>query len=81
MTTFRKLQVFVKSTNFVEATKVVEVPLMDPAPNEVRVRQIFAGINATDMNQTSARYKNIEVPYDTGLEVRFYCTFGETLKK
>ena len=69
MSTYRKLQVFVKSTDFVAATKVVTVPLVEPAPNELRIRQIYAGVNATDINITAARYNTDgKVPFDIGLE-------------
>ena len=68
MSTYRKLQVFVKSTDFVAATQVVQVPLLEPECNQVRVRQIYAGCNATDMNITAGRY-DLPVPFGIGLEV------------
>lgn len=69
---FRKLQVFTKTTDFKAATKVVEVPLVEPNENQVRVKIIFAGVNATDINITAARYlSDGKVPFDIGLEVCF----------
>ena len=68
-TTFRKLQVFTKTTDFAKAVKVVEVPLVAPEPDRIRVRHLYAGINATDINITAARYfTDGKVPFDIGLE-------------
>lgn len=67
---FRKLQVFVKSTDFRAATKLVDVPLVEPADDQIRVRNVFAGVNATDINITAARYfTDGKIPFDIGLEV------------
>jgi len=67
---FRKLQVFTITSAFKLATKVVEVPLVKPAPYDIRVKNIFAGVNATDINITAARYQvDGKVPYDIGMEV------------
>lgn len=67
--TFRKLQVFTKTTNFVEAVKLVEVPLVEPEPNKIRVKQLYAGVNATDINITAALYfTDGKVPFDIGFE-------------
>lgn len=69
---FRKLQVFTKTTDFKAATKLVEVPLIRPNENEIRVKNIYAGVNASDINITSARYfTDGIVPFDIGLEVSY----------
>jgi len=69
MTTFRKLQVFTPSPDFESATKVVEAPLVEPGSGQIRVRQIYAGCNATDINIAAARYfTDGKVPFDVGIE-------------
>lgn len=69
MATYRKLQVFTKTTDFKQAVKLVEVPLVEPAADRVRVKQIYAGVNATDINITAARYfTDGKIPFDIGLE-------------
>lgn len=48
---------------------MVEVPLVDPNENQVRIRNIYAGVNATDINITAARYfSDGNIPFDIGLE-------------
>lgn len=67
---YRKLQVFTKTTNFQQATKVVEVELIKPDEDKIRVRNIYAGVNATDINITAAKYfTDGKIPFDIGLEV------------
>lgn len=78
---FRKLQVHTISTAFRHATKVVEVPLVKPPADLVRIKNIYAGVNATDMNYTAGRIPSSgKVPFDIGIEVRAQlliskCTF------
>lgn len=67
---YRKLQVFTKTTNFRQATKLVKCALTEPNEEQIRVRNIYAGINATDINITAARYlTDGKIPFDIGLEV------------
>lgn len=67
---FRKLQVFSKTPDFKAATKLVEIPLVEPSEKQLRIRNVYAGVNATDVNITSARYfTDGKVPFDIGLEV------------
>lgn len=69
---FRKLQVFTKTTDFRAATKLIEVPLREPVEDEIRVRNIYAGVNATDVNITAGRYQDqsnsSQESFDFGLE-------------
>ncbi|OTF70213.1 hypothetical protein BLA29_014518, partial [Euroglyphus maynei] len=66
---YKKLQVFTKTTNFRQATKLVECPLIKPKDDEVRIKNIYAGVNATDINITAARYfTDGKIPFDIGLE-------------
>ena len=70
---YRKLQVFTKTSDFREATKLVEAPLDPPTESQVRVKNIYTGINAVDINMTAARYfTDGKVPFDIGLEVSFF---------
>lgn len=69
---FRKLQVFKITPSFREAVKLVEVPLDPPKQDEIRVKNIFAGVNASDINMTAARYfTDGIIPFDIGMEVSF----------
>lgn len=68
--TYRKLQVFTKTFNFAEAVKVVEVPLVEPPADRIRVKQIYAGINARDVAVTAAIFPpQDKLPFDIGFEV------------
>ncbi len=68
--TFKKLSVFVKTPNFREATKVVEAPLTPPEDDQVLLKNIYAGVNATDINIAAGRYfGDVKVPFDIGAEV------------
>ncbi|CAG2163978.1 unnamed protein product [Oppiella nova] len=60
----------IKTTcNFREAVRVVSVPLVKPSDDEILVKTIYAGVNATDVNITAARYfTDGKVPFDIGLE-------------
>jgi len=67
--TFKKVSVIKLSTNFGEATKVVEVKLIPPEDNQVLLKVIYAGVNATDINITAGRYfTDGKLPFDIGLE-------------
>ena len=68
---YRKLQVHHMSPIFRQAVKLIETPLERPSPNEIRVKNIYAGINATDINITAGRYlvDRSKIPYDIGMEV------------
>jgi hypothetical protein len=69
MSTFRKLQVQKLTADFLAATKVVKVPLVSPATGQVRVKNCFAGVNASDVNITAGRYfTDGKVPFDVGFE-------------
>ncbi|CAG2109400.1 unnamed protein product, partial [Medioppia subpectinata] len=66
---YNKLSVFKKSTDFREAVRVVSVPLNPPNDDEVLVKTIYAGVNATDVNISAGRYDpNSQLPFDVGLE-------------
>ncbi len=68
--TFKKVSVVKLSANFAEATKVVEVPLIPPNDNQVLLKNLYAGVNATDINISAGRYfTDGKIPFDVGLEV------------
>ena len=68
--TFKKLSVVEKSTDISKAVRVVEVPLVPPQDDEVLIKNIYAGVNATDINVTAGRYfTDGKLPYDIGIEV------------
>ena len=64
------IKVFKLSPNFDEATKIVDMHMNDPAPDEILVKNIYVGINATDLIITAGRYfAHDPVPYPLGIEV------------
>ena len=68
--TYKKLSVFEKTRDFRRAVRVVEVPLDAPNDDQVLIKNIYAGANATDVNITAARYSTDgKLPFDIGLEV------------
>ncbi|CAG2174611.1 unnamed protein product [Oppiella nova] len=68
-TNYKKLSVIKTTCNFREAVRVVSVPLVKPSDDEILVKTIYAGVNATDVNITAARYfTDGKVPFDIGLE-------------
>jgi hypothetical protein len=57
-------------SNFDEAVKIVTQPLVDPLDNEILVKNIYVGVNATDLNITAGRYfAHEEPPYSLGIGV------------
>ncbi len=66
--TFKKLSVIKLSTNFAEATKEVEVPLIPPNDNQVLLKNIYVGVNASDINITAGRFTDGNLPFDIELE-------------
>ncbi len=68
--TFKKVSVIKLSANFASATKIVKVPLISPNDNQVLLKNIYAGVNASDINITAGRYfTDGKLPFDIGLEV------------
>jgi hypothetical protein len=68
-TTYRKLVATTLTPHFREAAEIVEEPLPEPGRGEVLVRNLYAGVNATDVNITAGRYSaDPEVPLDLGAE-------------
>lgn len=69
MQTYRKVIVTRPGRDFRAAIDIVEVPLPSPAPQEVLIRNLFAGVNASDVNISAGVYfMNIPLPWDTGVE-------------
>ena len=68
--TYKKLSVVEKTADFRRAVRVVEVTLEPPNDDQVLIKNIYAGVNATDINLTAARYfTDGKLPFDVGLEV------------
>ena len=68
-TTYRKLIGSRFTRNFREAAQIVDEELRLPAKNEVLVRHLYAGVNASDINMTSGMYIAAQaLPYDLGIE-------------
>jgi len=68
----RKIVVTKISQNFREATELLDAPIPQPGPGQVLVKNRYAGINASDINLTAARYDPAfaptQVPFDCGFE-------------
>jgi len=69
MATFKKLQVIKPSTDFRKATAIFEEPIPKVGPDQILVKNRYAGVNATDINISAARYfTDGKVPFDVGFE-------------
>ena len=67
--TYKKLIATELTTDFRKAAEVVETPFVEPEPGEVVVKNIYAGVNATDVNITAGRYTpGASPPFDLGAE-------------
>ena len=68
---FKKLSVVKLSPNFREAIEVIETELVPPKEDQILVKNMFVGVNATDVLLSAGRHKGIqkEVPYDIGFDV------------
>eukprot|EP00899_Mesostigma_viride_P023429 jgi/Mesvir1/4270/Mv22230-RA.1 len=72
---FKKLSAVRLTTDFRNAVQIVQVPLLAPAPGQVVIQVVYAGINASDINMTAGRYYGgakeaaKKLPFDVGFEV------------
>lgn len=68
--TYRKVVAAHFSNQFREAARIVEIDLLPPGPNEITVRNHFAGVNATDVNISAGGYTpGAKPPIDLGAEM------------
>ena len=69
-TTYRKLIADHFSNNFREASKIVKAELKPPTGHEVTIRNLYAGVNATDVNISAGLYTpGATPPLDLGAEM------------
>lgn len=81
-TSFRSLRVFELSPDFDRSVKIVDQPLVDPSSDQILVKNIYVGINATDLNVTAGRYfAHDPLPYPLGIEARSFFKSNFNLKK
>jgi hypothetical protein len=67
--TNRKLVATELSTDFREASSIVEEAVPEPEPHEVVVRNLYAAVNATDVNMSAGRYQpGMRPPIELGAE-------------
>jgi hypothetical protein len=69
--TYRKLVAKQLSQDFKSAIEIIELPIPNPAPNEIVVCNKFAGINAgfdTLICRGETPYLNLTPPFDLGVE-------------
>ncbi len=83
MPTYRKLVATQRTTDFREAADGVEEEIPQPGPDEVLVRNKYAGVNATDVNITAGRYDpSAEPPFPLGAEATGYVeAVGEQVQR
>jgi len=66
--TYRKLVVVEPGPDFKNATRIVEVEVPQLQADEILVRNIFAGVNASDPVFSSGGYGHTQTPFDIGIE-------------
>lgn len=67
--TYKKLVATKLSKDFREAAEIVETELPQPKPDEIIIRNMYAGVNATDPNITAGLYTpGVQPPIDLGAE-------------
>ncbi|MEA5534269.1 zinc-binding dehydrogenase [Crocosphaera sp. XPORK-15E] len=69
--TYRKLIAKQFNQDFKSAIEIVELPLRQPAPNQILIKNKFAGINSgfdTLLCQGKVPYVNLTPPFDLGVE-------------
>ncbi len=66
--TYRKLVAVDFSRDFRAVARVVEVPLGQPGPCEVVIKNVYAGVNASDVNISASAYGRRTPPFDLGVE-------------
>jgi NADPH-dependent curcumin reductase CurA len=69
--TYKKLVAKQFAQNFKSAVEIVELPIPNPAPDEIIIRNKFAGINAgfdTLICRGDVPYVNLTLPFDLGVE-------------
>jgi len=68
-TTYKKLIATKLTTDFRDAAEIVEETIPDLKRHEVLIRNVYAGINATDVNITAGRYQpGAKPPIELGAE-------------
>ena len=71
MKTFRAIRLHRFATTFRAAAAIVDLPLEEPGPGEVRVRNLFCGVNGifdTQIARNAVEYVTVRVPTLTGVE-------------
>lgn len=66
--TYRKLIATHHSRDFRAVARIVDVPLPAPGPFEVVIKNLFAGVNASDVNIAAGVYLSSTLPFDLGVE-------------
>ncbi|KAB8320595.1 zinc-binding dehydrogenase [Tolypothrix campylonemoides VB511288] len=69
--TYKKLIVKQFAQDFKSAIEIIELPIPEPAPDEIVIRNKFAGINAgfdTLICRGDVSYVNLTPPFDLGVE-------------
>ncbi|MEB3215355.1 MAG: alcohol dehydrogenase catalytic domain-containing protein, partial [Nostocales cyanobacterium 94392] len=68
---YKKIIIKQFAENFKSAIEIIELPIPKPAPNEILIRNKYAGINAgfdTLACRNKIPYINLTLPFDLGVE-------------
>jgi NADPH-dependent curcumin reductase CurA len=69
MPTIRKLVATELTPDFRRSAQLAEEEIDGPGPGEVLIRNVVAGVNASDVNMTAGHYQpGVEPPFDLGFE-------------
>lgn len=67
--TYKKLIAAQLTPDFRAAAEIVEEPMPEPGLDQILIRNLYAGVNATDVNITAGRYApGAQPPLDLGAE-------------
>ena len=69
--TYRAIRLERFATSFRNATEIVDLPITDPGPGEIRVRNHWCGVNGifdTQMARNAVDYISFALPTLTGVE-------------
>jgi NADPH-dependent curcumin reductase CurA len=69
--TYRAIRLERIAPSFREGSEIVELPLAEPGPGEIRVRNLFCGVNGifdTQIARNAVDYVKIAIPTFTGVE-------------
>jgi len=80
----QKIEVHSFGDSYADATHILEDPILEPGPGELRIRNHFAGVNGLfdhTVMQSKVAYLKLQTPFDLGVEsVGVVEAVGEVIK-